>query len=230
VAKNAVFLGGSSLLAQTYGSLTDVQKFITLRLFSVLGRVNNRWKQERALYNYCIGLPVWLQTCWHQNWIFWLLLAAKSELASVSEIFVLKFSWWIQGSVPVMVFQQHDGASFILYPRVLLSQDGVDPHTNSQLMFPSTTMRICPVGRPVVKPLFCVWALDRVLEPSCPWWKSSSLELRWRVIDLPLPCGCWFIIPKPYLDFSLVRSPNELPLERACLMPFTGMVLSCSIH
>jgi hypothetical protein len=52
-----------------------------------------------------------------------------------------------------VVFQQRDGV-FILYPGVLVSQDGVDPHTNSQLSFPSTTMCPCLVGRPVVKPLY----------------------------------------------------------------------------
>jgi hypothetical protein len=57
----------------------------------------------------------------------------------------LKFSWWIQGWTPVVVFQQCDGV-FILYAGVLLLQNGVDPHTNSQLPFPSTTMRLCLVG------------------------------------------------------------------------------------
>jgi hypothetical protein len=32
-----------------------------------------------------------------------------------AKIFVLKFSWWIQGWPPVVVLQQHDGA-FILRP------------------------------------------------------------------------------------------------------------------
>jgi hypothetical protein len=35
VVKKPVFPGGSSLLAQTYNSLGDVQKFITLRLFII---------------------------------------------------------------------------------------------------------------------------------------------------------------------------------------------------
>jgi hypothetical protein len=42
--KNAVFPGDFSLSAQTYSSLADVQKVITLRPFVVSGRVNNRWK------------------------------------------------------------------------------------------------------------------------------------------------------------------------------------------
>jgi hypothetical protein len=58
VVKNAVSPGGSILSVQTYSSLSDVQKLITLRPFIVSGRVNNRWKDERVLYNYCIGLPV----------------------------------------------------------------------------------------------------------------------------------------------------------------------------
>jgi hypothetical protein len=58
VVKNAVSPGGSILSVQTYSSLADVQKLITLRLFIVSGRVNNRWKDERVFYNYCIGLPV----------------------------------------------------------------------------------------------------------------------------------------------------------------------------
>jgi hypothetical protein len=58
VVKNAVSPGGSIPSVQTYSSLSDVQKLITLRPFIVSGRVNNRWKDERVLYNYCIGLPV----------------------------------------------------------------------------------------------------------------------------------------------------------------------------
>jgi hypothetical protein len=58
VVKNAVSPGGSILSVQTYSSLADVQKLITLRPFIVSGRVNNRWKDERVFYNYCIGLPV----------------------------------------------------------------------------------------------------------------------------------------------------------------------------
>jgi hypothetical protein len=42
VVKNAVVPGGSTLSAQTYNSSSDVQKFITLRPFVILGRVNNR--------------------------------------------------------------------------------------------------------------------------------------------------------------------------------------------
>jgi hypothetical protein len=70
VVKNTVFPGGSSLSAQTYNSLADVQKFITLRPFIVLGHVNNQWKEGRVFYNYCIGIPVIFQTCECQNWIF----------------------------------------------------------------------------------------------------------------------------------------------------------------
>jgi hypothetical protein len=58
VVKNAVFSGGFSLSAQTYNNLADVKKFIALRPFAVSGRVNNRWKEERVLYNYYIGLMV----------------------------------------------------------------------------------------------------------------------------------------------------------------------------
>jgi hypothetical protein len=58
VVKNAVIKGGSSLSAQTNSSSSDVQKFITLRPFVVLGRVNNFWKEKRFFYNYCIGFLV----------------------------------------------------------------------------------------------------------------------------------------------------------------------------
>jgi hypothetical protein len=70
VVKKAVFRGGSSLSAQTYSSLANVQKFITLRTVIVSGRVNNRWKEEKVFYNVCIGLLVRFQACQHQNWIF----------------------------------------------------------------------------------------------------------------------------------------------------------------
>jgi hypothetical protein len=61
--KNAVVPDSSSLSAQAYSSLADVQKIITLRPFIVSVHINNRWKEERVRYNYCIGLPVRLQTC-----------------------------------------------------------------------------------------------------------------------------------------------------------------------
>jgi hypothetical protein len=50
VVENAVFPGCSSLSAQTYSSLVDVQKFITLRLFIISGSVNNHWEAEKLLY------------------------------------------------------------------------------------------------------------------------------------------------------------------------------------
>jgi hypothetical protein len=46
MVENAVFPGCSSLSALTYSSLTDVQKFVTLRLFIVSGSVNTHWKVE----------------------------------------------------------------------------------------------------------------------------------------------------------------------------------------
>jgi hypothetical protein len=58
IVKTAVFPGCSSLSAPTYGSMTETQKFITLRPFAVSGSVNNRWKEERVFYNYCIGILV----------------------------------------------------------------------------------------------------------------------------------------------------------------------------
>jgi hypothetical protein len=50
VVKTAVFPGCSSLSAQAYSSLTEIQKFITLRPFAISGSVNNRWKAEKLLY------------------------------------------------------------------------------------------------------------------------------------------------------------------------------------
>jgi hypothetical protein len=47
VVKNAVVPGGSSLSAQSYSSLADVQKLITLRPFMVSVLVNNRWKDKK---------------------------------------------------------------------------------------------------------------------------------------------------------------------------------------
>jgi hypothetical protein len=58
VVKNEVVPGGSSLSAQTYSSLSDVQKFITLRPFILSVRVNNRRKHKRVFYNSCMGLPL----------------------------------------------------------------------------------------------------------------------------------------------------------------------------
>jgi hypothetical protein len=49
-SKNNVFPGCSSLSALTYSSLTDVQKFVTLRPFIVSESVNIRWKAEKLLY------------------------------------------------------------------------------------------------------------------------------------------------------------------------------------
>jgi hypothetical protein len=61
VIKNAVFSSGSSLSAQTYNSLADVKKLITLRPFIVSVRVNNRRKDKRVFYNSCMGLPLRFQ-------------------------------------------------------------------------------------------------------------------------------------------------------------------------
>jgi hypothetical protein len=117
VVQKAVFPRGSSLSAQTYGSSTDVQKFITLRLFIVSRCTNNRWKQERVFYNYYIGLLVRFQTCQRWNLIFYLLLTVKLDLTSMSEMFIFKFSWWIHGWTPIVVLQHRDGV-FILFSLV----------------------------------------------------------------------------------------------------------------
>jgi hypothetical protein len=111
-----------------------------------------------------------------------------------------------------MVFQQRDGV-FILYSGVLLSQHGVDPRTNSQLPFPSIAMCLCLVGWPVVKPLYVFELLIESLNQVALDGRVLPLELWWRVIDLPLPCGWWFIIPKPYLDFLLFEAPMSYRLS-----------------
>jgi hypothetical protein len=58
VVKNAVFPCGSSLSAQTYSSLANVQKCITPKPLTVSGHASNHWKDEKVIYNYCIGLMV----------------------------------------------------------------------------------------------------------------------------------------------------------------------------
>jgi hypothetical protein len=58
MVKNTVFPGGSTLSAQTYISLADVQKCITPKPLTVSGRASNNWKDEKVLYNYYIGLMV----------------------------------------------------------------------------------------------------------------------------------------------------------------------------
>jgi hypothetical protein len=70
VVKNAVFPGGSSLSAQTYHSLTDVQKYITPKLLTVSWRASNHWKDEKVLYNYCIGIMVRFSSERFQIWCF----------------------------------------------------------------------------------------------------------------------------------------------------------------
>jgi hypothetical protein len=62
VVKNTVFPGGSSLSAQTYSSLADVQKCITPKLLTVSGHASNHWKDEKVLYNYYIGPMVILSS------------------------------------------------------------------------------------------------------------------------------------------------------------------------
>jgi hypothetical protein len=54
VVKKEVFPGGSNLSAQTYSSMADVQKFITLRRVIASRRANNRWKDQKVFYNSCI--------------------------------------------------------------------------------------------------------------------------------------------------------------------------------
>jgi hypothetical protein len=86
VVKNAVVPGGSSLAAQTYNSLADVQKFITLRLFVVSDRVNSRWKEQKVFYNSCILLQVRFPTEQFQTCTYLLLLIVKSDSALVPKI------------------------------------------------------------------------------------------------------------------------------------------------
>jgi hypothetical protein len=50
VVEHAIFPGCSSLIALTYSSLADVQKFIPLRLFIGSRSLNNCWKDEKLLY------------------------------------------------------------------------------------------------------------------------------------------------------------------------------------
>jgi hypothetical protein len=119
-----------------------------------------------------------------------------------------------------VVFAQCDRV-FILYLGVLFSQNGFDPRMNSQLSFPSTTIRLWLVGRPVVKPLYVFELLIESLNQAAIDGRVLPLELWWRVIDLPLPCGWWFIIPKPYLDFLLFEAPTSYRLSRSlqCHLP-----------
>jgi hypothetical protein len=108
VVKKAVFSDGSSLSAQTYSSLADVQKFINLRPFIVSRHANNRLKEERVFYFWHVSARIEFSDCCSQSSQNW---------RRCQKIFVLKFSWWIQGWTPVVVFQHHDGA-FMLFPLV----------------------------------------------------------------------------------------------------------------
>jgi hypothetical protein len=114
VVKNAVFPDGSSLSAQTYSSLADVQKFISIKPFILSRSVNNRWKDQKVFYNSCICPPIIFPLEQSQICTYWPLLAVKSYSASVPKFFILRFSWWIQGWLPVMALQHHDGA-FIIF-------------------------------------------------------------------------------------------------------------------
>jgi hypothetical protein len=89
VVKKSVFPGGSSLSAQTYNSLADVQKFITLGTFIISRSASNRWKDQKVFYNSCIWFQVRFPSDQSKICTYWLLLAVKSDSASVS-----KFSFW----------------------------------------------------------------------------------------------------------------------------------------
>jgi hypothetical protein len=78
------------LSAQTYSSLADVQKCITPKSLTVSGCSSNHWKDAKVFYNYCIGpWSDFLQNSSRFD-VFWLLVAVKSELTSITEIFVLE--------------------------------------------------------------------------------------------------------------------------------------------
>jgi hypothetical protein len=78
------------LSAQTYSSLADVQKCITPKSLAVSGCSGNHWKDAKVFYNYCIGpWSDFLQNSSRFD-VFWLLVAVKSELTSITEIFVLE--------------------------------------------------------------------------------------------------------------------------------------------
>jgi hypothetical protein len=78
VVKNVVFPGGSSLSAQTYSSLADVQKYITAKPLTVSGCASNHCKDEKVLYNYGIALMVRISTERFQIWCF--LAASRAQV------------------------------------------------------------------------------------------------------------------------------------------------------
>jgi hypothetical protein len=90
VVKNTVFPGGFNLSAQTYNSLVDVQKCITPKLLTISGCACNHWKDEKVLYNYCIGFMVRFSSERFQIRCFWPLVAVKLELTSITKIFILE--------------------------------------------------------------------------------------------------------------------------------------------
>jgi hypothetical protein len=67
VVKNVVFLGGSVCQHRLTAAELMFKNSLTPKPFTLSGRVNNCWKEERVLYNYCIGLQVRFQACQRQN-------------------------------------------------------------------------------------------------------------------------------------------------------------------
>jgi hypothetical protein len=58
MVKTSGFSDCSNLSVQVYNRMIDIQKFITLRPFIVLGSVNNRWKDEKLLYIFSVQVQV----------------------------------------------------------------------------------------------------------------------------------------------------------------------------
>jgi hypothetical protein len=65
--KSLKFSVSSNLISPEFQQSGRLRNCITPRPLILSGRVNNRWKEERVFYKYCMGLRVRFQICQYQN-------------------------------------------------------------------------------------------------------------------------------------------------------------------
>jgi hypothetical protein len=104
---------------RSFSSPDDFKKCVTPKPFILSRRANNRWKDKKVFYNYCICLTYLSlgQISPIKVLYLHLLTAACSQVrfGVSAKIFILKFLWQIRGCPPVMVFPWYDMV-FILCP------------------------------------------------------------------------------------------------------------------
>jgi hypothetical protein len=221
------------LSKQNFSSPVDLKKVITPKTLILLRRINNRWKEEKVLYNSCVGSIVRFSSEQSHIYIFWLWLAVKSELMSAPKIFVLKSSWRIQG------WPSTWGSGSMMWPssyiRGGLSLKLVSIHLHESVISSSlqTTMYLCIFTKPTLKSLCTsepLISLDQIILVTSFFLSKIWMEIFNSTTWIFFSDG---IVGATSLNTTLVplvSSFDDLSLERALPRLFSDIVHSRPSH